>query len=102
MDSLPRSLASPYYVSPHGSNGGTVNQVVHDGTSWDKAWKTVAYPAQNARAIGDEIHVGEGIYIETEIALAPGVSLTGAGQTKTILTIADQPDATKGKRAQNY
>jgi hypothetical protein len=75
--------AATYVVSTSGQDGPSRN-----GSS-TQPWKTVAYAATRAVAAGDTISVAQGTYTETQqIVLRPGVSLQGAGQSFTTLTVA--------------
>ncbi len=79
-----------YYVSTSGTDE------VGNG-SYQKPFKTLAYAAsRNFLHEGDTIFLEEGVFIEREPTLLPlGVSIKGAGQTKTIL-LADftgKPDS---------
>lgn len=83
--------ATNYFVQSGGDDGGVINGVKHDGTTMERAWKTVAYAAKNAKAAGDTILVGDGIFAETEeILLAPKVNLIGLDRTKTTITIGER------------
>ena len=76
--------AATFYVSTSGQDLSTRNGSIA------QPWRTVAYAANNrVLATGNTIFVNAGTYSETQqISLAPGVSLQGANQATTILTVA--------------
>ena len=77
-----RAMATTFFVSTTGQDLATRN-----GSS-TQPWLTVAYAASRVSVAGDAIFVSAGTYQEKQqISLAPGVSLQGASQTGTILTI---------------
>jgi hypothetical protein len=69
--------ATTYYISPAGSDSNF-------GAS-ATPWKTLRYACSRVKKSGDIIHVYPGTYIETaQCMLAPGVSITGEGNTSVI------------------
>lgn len=69
--------AATYYVDPSGSDSNPGSQT--------SPFKTVAHAASAARS-GDVVHVDAGTYTETsQISLAPGATLEGAGSTSVIV-----------------
>lgn len=78
---LPVSFAqaqTTHYISPTGSDGSGTGSVGNPWQSLYKATSTVTTP-------GDTIFVNAGTYTETvQSVLAPGVSITGAGNTSVI------------------
>ncbi len=76
------AMAATFFVSTTGQD-----LVTRSGSS-TQPWRTVAYAATRVSVVGDTINVGAGTFSESlQISLAPGVSLQGASQTGTILTI---------------
>lgn len=79
------SLATTYYVSPHGNDNNGNGSIGNPWQSLSKATAAVTKP-------GDIIHVNAGNYIESgRCYLAPGVSIEGDGPASMIQATIAEP-----------
>lgn len=70
--------ATTYYVDSNGNNANSGSQA--------SPWKTLAYACSKATAAGDIIHINPGTFTETtQMNLAAGVSIEGAGAASSII-----------------
>lgn len=77
--SLSLSAQTTRYVDPSGTDGAAVSGDI------SHPWKTLAYACTRVTS-GNEIHLNEGTFIETNTSYVPtGVSITGEGEL-SILT----------------
>jgi hypothetical protein len=76
----PELTGKVWHVTPSG------NDDAGDGTE-EAPWKSLSFAASRVKQTGDLILLGKGTFHETSVSkIAPGVSVKGPGQDKTVLS----------------